>query len=223
MAKVHPGATLTPHFRDFLPPWVARQPWYAGAGTPSLSPVGYFRFEDPAGEVGIETHLVADNSVLYQIPMTYRGAPLGPSAPGALITTAQHSVLGTRWIYDGEADPAWVSELLRLIRTNGVSDPSGKRGVGHAAARGRRLVPGEFADEMVRIDLARVLFPGSPADDQTILGLVMGTWHPNGPAAATATGCLAVARKATGGIGPRGAGLIHHLPTSALKSAVGLR
>lgn len=25
MAK---GATLKPHFRDFLPEWVARQPWY---------------------------------------------------------------------------------------------------------------------------------------------------------------------------------------------------
>ena len=74
MAKVHPGATLTPHFREFLPPWVARQPWYRGTGTPSLSPVGYFRFEDPAGEVGIETDLVTDGSALYQIPMTYRGA-----------------------------------------------------------------------------------------------------------------------------------------------------
>lgn len=32
--------TLTPHFDDFLPGWVARQPWYPGAGTPSLRPVG---------------------------------------------------------------------------------------------------------------------------------------------------------------------------------------
>ena len=35
----------------------AGQPWYLGAGIPLLSPVGYFRFEDPAGEVGMETHL----------------------------------------------------------------------------------------------------------------------------------------------------------------------
>ena len=28
MATVHPGTTLTPHFRDFLPPWLVRQPWY---------------------------------------------------------------------------------------------------------------------------------------------------------------------------------------------------
>jgi hypothetical protein len=197
MAKVHPGATLTPHFRDFLPPWMARQPWYTEAGTPSLSPVGYFRFEDPAGEVGIETHLVTDGPVLYQIPMTYRGTPLGPGASGALIATAQHSVLGTRWIYDGEADPAWVSQLLRLIRTSGVSDPSGKRGAGPAEARGRQLAPGALSDDMVRIELARVMIPGAPADDPSIAGLVMGTWCPNGPTAATATGCLAVARKAS--------------------------
>ena len=76
MAKVHPGATLVPHFRDFLPAWMARQPWYRGNDIPSLSPVGYFRFEDPAGEVGIETHVVTDGLVLYQIPLTYRGAPL---------------------------------------------------------------------------------------------------------------------------------------------------
>jgi hypothetical protein len=197
MAKVHPGATLTPHFRDFLPPWVARQPWYMGTGTPSLSPTGYFRFEDPAGEVGIETHLVTDGSVLYQIPMTYRAAPLGADKSRALITTAQHSVLGTRWIYDGEADPVWRSQLLRLIRTNGVSDPSGKRGVGPAQAHGRLLAPGELADNMVRIDLARVVIPGAPAEAPGIVGLVMGTWSPDGPAAAVATGCLAVARKAT--------------------------
>ena len=28
-----------------------------------LAPVGYFRFEDPAGEVGIETHLMTDGQV----------------------------------------------------------------------------------------------------------------------------------------------------------------
>jgi hypothetical protein len=51
MGIVYPGATLTPHFGDFLPPWVARQPWYVGVGVPSLVAVGFFRFEDPAGAV----------------------------------------------------------------------------------------------------------------------------------------------------------------------------
>jgi hypothetical protein len=187
VAKIYPGATLIPHFREFLPAWVARQPWYLGGGMPSLSPVGYFRFEDPAGEVGIETHLVSSEGVLYQIPMTYRGAPL-PEAE--LIITAEHSVLGPRWIYDGVTDPLWRNELLRLIETGGVSDPSQKRGVGPAEARGHRLAPGPLTS--AAIDLRRVLTAEQP--EPGILGLVIGTWHPNGPDSTPATGCLAVAR-----------------------------
>jgi hypothetical protein len=165
-----------------------------------LSPVGYFRFEDPAGEVGVETHLVTDGALLYQIPMTYRGMPVEDGALGAtepLIATAEHSVLGTRWVYDGVADPVWVGELLRLIRTNGVSDPSGKRGVGPAEARGHLLIPRELTADTVTIELRRVLSTGRPADEPGVVGLVTGTWHPDGPGEATATGCLAVVREAT--------------------------
>jgi hypothetical protein len=198
MAKIHPGATLTPHFRDFLPQWMARQSWYLGSGTPSVAPVGYFRFEDPAGDVGVETHLVTDGSVLYQIPMTYRGAPLLGEAPGAaqpLIATAEHSVLGTRWIYDAVADPVWVGELLRLVRTDAVCEPSGRRGVGPAQARGVRLKAGKLSADTVAIELKRVVSAGRPADGPGIAGLVEGTWHPDGPGTAAATGCLAVVRE----------------------------
>src|SRR5215217_6102079 len=127
VGKVHAGATLTPHFRDFLPIWLARQPWYLGTpapAPPAVRPVGFFRFEDPAGEVGIETHLVEADGVLYQIPLTYRSAPLPTIDGHALVTTAEHSVLGTRYIYDGQADPVWLARLLAIIDANGVSDPS---------------------------------------------------------------------------------------------------
>lgn len=192
MAKIHPGATLTPHFRDFLPEWVARQPWYLGEGVPSLAPVGYFRFEDPAGEVGVETHLVSDGSALYQVPMTYRGAPINGGTEQALIATAEHSVLGTRWIYDGEKDPIWAGEVLRLIHAEGVSEPSGKRGVGEAQARGRRVTQDDLTD--VRIELRRVLVTGDLPDEPGTIGLMMGTWRPNGPDAPAETGCLATVR-----------------------------
>lgn len=195
MGKIYPDATLTPHFREFLPEWVARQPWYTGTGVPVLSPVGYFRFEDPEGEVGIETHLVADGSVLYQIPMTYRGAPLKEASfteTEALITTAEHSVLGTRWIYDGVADPLWVSELLHLVRTNGTSEPSTKRAIGPAEARGRQLLP---AGDTATIELMRVLTTDRPVDERGVAGIVTGTWHPDGPGTAAITGCLAVVRE----------------------------
>lgn len=196
MAEVHLGATLTPHFREFLPPWVARQPWYPGTGTPALSPVGYFRFEDPAGEVGIETHLVAAGPEVYQIPMTYRGAAV-PQADPALIAIAQHSVLGPRWIYDGEADPVWRARLLHLIRSGGVSDPSTKRGPGPAEARGCPLDPEGLAGHAVVIELIRRPVPGPPPG-AAAAGLVMGTWQPQGPAGPAVTGCLAIARRGTG-------------------------
>jgi hypothetical protein len=199
MAKIHPGATLTPHFRDFLPGWVARQEWYAGSDVPSLTPVGYFRFEDPAGKVGVETHLVTDGVALYQIPMTYRDAPLQgtlPSVTAPLIATAEHSVLGTRWIYDGLADPVWASELLRLVRTDSVSEPSSKRGVGPAEARGRRLLHGDVDLGSVIIELKRVVTVGDPVEEAGMVGVVIGAWHPDGPGAVQVHGCLAVLREA---------------------------
>jgi hypothetical protein len=214
VAKVHPGATLTPHFREFLPAWLARQPWYRGRGIPSLAPVGSFRFEDPAGAVGIETHLVTDGAVVYQVPLTYRGAPMvtgpmvsGPAVSGpadggraedSLVATAEHSVLGTRWIYDGEADPVWRGEVLRLVRTGGVSEPGGKRGAAPAEARGRPLSAGQLAAGPLNVELRRVLVPGHPAVDVDAAGLVMGSWHPGGPGTEAVTGCLAVVRAVSG-------------------------
>ncbi|HEX5117951.1 MAG TPA: hypothetical protein VFW65_22440 [Pseudonocardiaceae bacterium] len=191
MPTIHRGATLTPHFREFLPGWVARQPWYAGSGVPELTPVGYFRFEDPAGAVGVETHLLRDDSVVYQVPLTYRDAPLdGP--PEALVSTARHSVLGTRWIYDAVVDPVWVAEVSRLVATNGTSLPSGRSGVGPAEARGIRIRSAELMADATTIELLRRVPEGHPPYDPDAVGLVMGSWHPDGADGPVATGCLAV-------------------------------
>jgi hypothetical protein len=185
VAIVHPGATLTPHFRDFLPSWVARQPWYPGPDIPSLTPVGYLRLEDPAGAVGIETHLVSDKSRVWQVPMTYRGAALD-GAGAALITTAEHSVLGTRWIYDGPA-----------VRTNASTGPSAQGRAAPAEARGRLLVsPEALTASAAAIEVSRVLMPGAQPADSAALGLVTGTWHPAGPGTPQAAGLLAVIHRA---------------------------
>jgi hypothetical protein len=152
--------------------------------------------EDPAGEVGIETHLVRDGSVLYQVPMTYRGAPLG-GAQDALISTTEHSVLGKRWIYDATADPVWIEQLLDLVRTGGVSEPSLKRRVGPAEVRGRRLGAGVPTPETVVIDIRRVLVAGEPAPEAEpgVVGVVTGSWYPDGPDDAAAEGCFAALRE----------------------------
>lgn len=194
MPTIHRGATLTPQFREFLPGWVAHQPWYAGSGVPDLAPVGYFRLADPAGEVGIETHLLRDGSTVYQVPLTYRGAPLDGPADGSLVATAEHSVLGTRWIYDAVADPVWADEVARLVATNGTSEPSGRAGVGPAEARGVRVRSAGLMADGTTIDLNRVLPAGHPAYDPGVVGMVMGSWHPDGGDGPVATSCLAVLR-----------------------------
>ena len=188
MAKTNPGATITPHFREFLPPWVARQPWYRGGGVPSFAMVGAYRLEDPDGEVGIEAHLVSDGDAVYQLPMTYRGAPLPDLPDGALIATAEHSVLGARWIYDAEADPVWRQEILRLVRDGGAVE-------GHlAAVRGQPLYLGKLDADSLVIDVQRVLTPGKPAADPGIAGLMMGSWSPGGAGTESVTGCLTAIR-----------------------------
>jgi hypothetical protein len=112
-------ATLTPTKIELLQAWVPTQEWFDGSDGTALEAVGAFRFDDPDGEVGIETHLLrsADGQTLH-VPITYRGAPLA-DAESSLVGTADHSVLGQRWVYDGCGDPAYVRALATAILTGG--------------------------------------------------------------------------------------------------------
>jgi hypothetical protein len=113
MATIH-STTLIPSKLDLLRPWLAGRPWYGGTGTPLLTKAGGFRLDDPDGEVGIEVMVVADRGgPRYVVPMTYRAAPLDRA--DALLGTAEHGVLGRRWIYDGVRDPVAVDQLLALV------------------------------------------------------------------------------------------------------------
>ena len=119
-------ATLTPPFAEFLPAWVAEQRWYPGKGRrPTLRRVGGLRLQDPQGEVGIEVHLVAEDTAagtsIYQLPFTYRARPL-PGGEHALVAHTRHSLLGDRWVYDGPHDPAYTQALLRLVLEEGTVD-----------------------------------------------------------------------------------------------------
>lgn len=106
--------TMTPSFLELLTAWLPTQPWYAGPWPPQLRRVAGLRFEDPEGEVGMEVHVVADGSgrhpVVYAVPLTKRDAPL-PGLEHALVGTSVHSVLGLRWIHDGEHDPVFLAAL----------------------------------------------------------------------------------------------------------------
>jgi Maltokinase N-terminal cap domain len=115
--------TLVPSKLELLTAWLPSRPWYRGTGTPNLQKAGGFRLDDPAGEVGIEFVFVTDDStgvpIVYQVPMTYRSAAL-PGATDAFIGSADHGVLGTRWIYDAARDPVAVAQLLALLAGSAV-------------------------------------------------------------------------------------------------------
>ncbi len=82
----------------------------------SVEHIGAFRFDDPLGEVGIETFLARVDRVIVQVPLTYRAAPLA-GADDALVGTTEHSVLGTRWVYDGLGDPIYPVMLAAVTMT----------------------------------------------------------------------------------------------------------
>lgn len=116
---VHHPATIAPSKLELLQAWVPHQPWAEGRDTSTLTRLGSYRFDDPDGEVGMETHLLgtSDGQVL-QVPLTYRGAPLD-SAEHSLVTTMTHTTLGDRWIYDACHDPVYVTALAAAVLTGG--------------------------------------------------------------------------------------------------------
>ncbi|PVU82597.1 hypothetical protein DDP54_05825 [Cellulomonas sp. WB94] len=118
MALLH-RAELRPSKIELVASWAPTQPWFeAGAGA-ELATVGSFRFDDPAGEVGIETLLVrAGDGPVMQVPLTYRGSPLD-GGDAWLIGTMQHSVLGERWVYDGAGDPVYLTAVATAALTGG--------------------------------------------------------------------------------------------------------
>ncbi|PZU48489.1 MAG: hypothetical protein DI571_03435, partial [Arsenicicoccus sp.] len=146
-------ATLTPMFEDFLPAWVARQRWFRGKQSgadalPQLRRVSGIRWQDPLGEVGIEDHIVVDETegaepTVYQIPLTYRAEAV-PFLEHALVATVEHSELGTRYIYDATHDPVFAHVLL--------TEMAAEHDV--PAAQARRLAPQGLAPALAS---ARVL------------------------------------------------------------------
>jgi hypothetical protein len=114
MAIVH-RATITPTKADLIAEWVPTRPWGPAAAEP-IDVIGSFRFDDPDGRVGMETHLLTAGGTLLQVPLTYRDEPLD-GGEDALITEMQHSVLGTRWVYDGLRDPRFVVMLAAVAMT----------------------------------------------------------------------------------------------------------
>ncbi|MFE9249755.1 1,4-alpha-glucan branching protein [Streptomyces sp. NPDC007088] len=145
MAVVH-RTTLTPTKVELLAGWLPRQPWYRGPGPEAAAPVkaGGFRLDDPAGEVGIEFMAASDSSgpepVIYHVPFTYRAAPLDGAEAG-LIGTAEHGVLGKRWVYDGTHDPVLVAQVLALLRGEAAPQAQSESDTPDPSVLARRPAP----------------------------------------------------------------------------------
>lgn len=117
MGLVYYTATLDPTKQELAEAWLQSRPW---APSGPIEKVAEYRFDDPEGEVGVETILwrTGDGSLL-QVPFSYRSAPLA-GAGDFLVGTTDHSVLGKRWVYDGCADPVWAATLTTAVLAGGT-------------------------------------------------------------------------------------------------------
>lgn len=180
MAILH-RAELVPSKLELLSEWLPTQPWATSAA--DLEQLGAFRFDDPDGEVGMETHLVrAGDGRTFQVPLTYRAGPLEGGETYS-IGTMQHSVLGERWVYDAIGDPIYLAALAHTILTGGSQAEQ------HRVVDGRREdVPataqvkgsGSRDAEVVPVDLevVRVVTHDAASDDHTLTGTWRGVTEP---------------------------------------------
>jgi hypothetical protein len=193
-------ATLTPSKIELLQTWVPKQPWLGDVDPTTVEAVGSYRFDDPAGEVGMETHLLrgAEGQIL-QVPVTYRGSPMA-GADSLLIGTMQHSVLGERWVYDACGDPVYVRALATVVLSGGahaeldvVTDAGQVRldattqvsGSGSGDSDIPLIGPVSLSNEatatVIRVPrlvltLLRVIDPDSERDARTGQERLVGTW-----------------------------------------------
>ncbi len=171
IAEIH-DATLSPTKIEIVRAWLPSQAWFHGDPA-EAEIVGAFRFVDPDGEVGIETQLVRAGDVTYQVPLTYRDAPLAEAA-GFLLGTMEHSVLGTRYVYDATGDPVYLAELIRVIR-EGDTEADRSMGEKTAWAEGSGVVPGVDLSGQVRI--ARPLGDDAQFMPEHARGILVARWN----------------------------------------------
>lgn len=151
MALYH-KATITPTKADLIASWAPSQSWYPDDGGES-EVVGAFRFDDPTGQTGIETHLVTAGDTLLHVPLTYRNEPL-EGAEDSLIGPMEHSALGTRWVYDGLGDGLYRAMLAGAAMT-GQGEALGMvvyDGRWHIAPTNVRLEGGGWGMDRVAVD-----------------------------------------------------------------------
>jgi len=145
-------ATITPTKQDVIAAWAPSQAWGPPPGV-AVDVIGSYRFDDPDGRVGMEVHLVDAGGLVLQVPLTYRDAPLAGAEP-ALLAEMEHSILGTRWVYDGLRDPRLVM-MLAAVAMTGQGEALGMAvydGRWHVAPTNVRIEGGGWTLERVPVD-----------------------------------------------------------------------
>lgn len=170
-AELHVGATLTPSKLELLQQWLPGQHWFKGDHA-TLERAAYFRFVDPAGEVGLDCMVVRSGLEYYFVPVTWRAAPLDGAD---LIGTLEHSELGLRYCYDAATDPVFVDEASRVIREADhqadLRDAHGAQLPISMTAQGTGTLPGEGE----RLEVMRLLERAIPTPDNAA-GSLIGRW-----------------------------------------------
>ena len=182
MAILHGDADITPTKPELLATWLPTQPWFSG-DVSALQHLGSYRFDDPNGEVGMETHLVrAGVGPTFQVPWTYRGAPLD-GADSFLVGTMDHTVLGPRWIYDAIGDPVYQAVLAATILTGGTQAElvrefaDGHTEIAEPAVRVKGSGSGSHVPP-VGLEVRRVLDGTAPEGDEVLTGTWAGVAEP---------------------------------------------
>ena len=151
MALYH-RATITPSKAELIAEWAPTQDWYPDTDE-KAEVIGAFRFDDPNGLVGIETHVILVDGHRFQVPMTYRNQPLA-AADDAFIGQMVHTALGMRWVYDGLGDEIYLVMLAAAAMT-GQGEAIGMAVYDdrwHIAPSNIRLEGGGWGVERVAVD-----------------------------------------------------------------------
>ena len=185
IAEIHSNAVLTPGKMELLGAWLPGQSWF---GSEPPRELARCRFVDPDGEVGIEIYLVGSGDGIYHVPLTYRGSPLD-GAEAFLVGTLEHSVLGTRYVYDAVGDPVYALEIARTI-LDGDHEAGQSKGsptlhvLGSGAASLGQVQPGPMSGDRItlvgasgsyQIEITREVTPTTAIG--AAIGTLVGRWE----------------------------------------------
>lgn len=183
MADIY-DVTLTPSKLDVIAQILE-------APVDQLEPITSYRFDDPAGEVGMEVHIVrTPEGTVVQVPLVYRGTPIEGADDDELIAELDHPVLGKRYVYLAMSDHTFAEALDTVISESGSAaeqflvDGDTRTPITEGLAKVWGTGSIELEEEEDDEDVYAVVevfseldLDGLSADDANEPGQLVGTWE----------------------------------------------